>query len=70
MHVQVRFLLEHIVVDVGEEPISKELIESVVRLAETQADRMAIEDGTGVQLEENSLLQLPFLLPEDGYCSS
>uniref|UniRef100_A0A0M3HPD6 Afadin n=1 Tax=Ascaris lumbricoides TaxID=6252 RepID=A0A0M3HPD6_ASCLU len=48
----------------------QELIESVVRLAETQADRMAIEDGTGVQLEENSLLQLPFLLPEDGYCSS
>uniref|UniRef100_A0A915B0E0 Afadin n=1 Tax=Parascaris univalens TaxID=6257 RepID=A0A915B0E0_PARUN len=68
--VQVRFLLEHLVVDVGEESISKELIESVVRLAETQADRMAIEDGTGVQLEENSLLQLPFLLPEDGYCSS
>uniref|UniRef100_A0A183UYX5 Afadin n=1 Tax=Toxocara canis TaxID=6265 RepID=A0A183UYX5_TOXCA len=67
--VQVRFLLEHVILDVGEEPVNKELIESVVRLAETQADRMAMEDGVGVQLEENFFLQLPFLLPEDGYCS-
>ncbi|VDK42650.1 unnamed protein product [Anisakis simplex] len=67
--VQVRYLLEHIVVDVNEDAISNDLIESLVQLAETQADRIAIEDGIGVNLEENPNLQTPFLLPEDGYCS-
>lgn len=53
--------------DVGEEPFGRELIESVVRLAETLADDMARQDGTGIQLEEQLTLNLPFLLPQDGY---
>lgn len=65
--IQVRYLLEHIVLDVGEESVARELVESVVRLAETLADDMAKQDGTGVQLEEQLTLQLPFLLPQDGY---
>ncbi|VBB27427.1 unnamed protein product [Acanthocheilonema viteae] len=65
--VQVRWFLEHIVLDVGEEPIVKELVESVVRLAEIHADVMTTQDETSIQLEEEPQLQLPFLLPQDGY---
>ncbi|CAG9535273.1 unnamed protein product [Cercopithifilaria johnstoni] len=65
--VQVRWFLEHIVLDVGEEPVSKELVESIVRLAEIHADVMAAQDETSIQLEEELQLQLPFLLPQDGY---
>ncbi|KAK6105381.1 Ras association (RalGDS/AF-6) domain family protein [Brugia pahangi] len=65
--VQVRWFLEHIVLDVGEEPILNELVESVVRLAEIHADVMAAQDKASIQLEEEPQLQLPFLLPQDGY---
>lgn len=64
---KVRWFLEHIVLDVGEEPILKELIESIVRLAEIHADVMATQDEASIQLEEEPQLQLPFLLPQDGY---
>ena len=45
----------------------KELIEHVVAVAENTADELARSDGREVQLEEDPDLQLPFLLPEDGY---
>ncbi|VDO34495.1 unnamed protein product [Brugia timori] len=64
---KVRWFLEHIVLDVGEEPILNELVESVVRLAEIHADVMAAQDKASIQLEEEPQLQLPFLLPQDGY---
>ncbi|KAM3722401.1 Afadin [Dirofilaria immitis] len=64
---QVRWFLEHMVLDVGEEPISNELTESIVRLAEIHADMMATQDEATIQLEEEPQLQLPFLLPQDGY---
>ncbi|XP_009987505.1 PREDICTED: afadin-like, partial [Tauraco erythrolophus] len=44
-----------------------ELIENVVTVAENTADELARSDGREVQLEEDPDLQLPFLLPEDGY---
>ncbi|XP_072437291.1 afadin isoform X5 [Chiloscyllium punctatum] len=47
--------------------IPQELIENVVALAENTADELARSDGREVQLEEDPDLQLPFLLPEDGY---
>ncbi|XP_045150489.1 afadin isoform X9 [Echinops telfairi] len=47
--------------------IPTELIESVVAVAENTADELARSDGREVQLEEDPDLQLPFLLPEDGY---
>ncbi|XP_063773696.1 afadin isoform X14 [Pseudophryne corroboree] len=47
--------------------IPTELIESVVSVAENTADELARSDGREVQLEEDPDLQLPFLLPEDGY---
>uniref|UniRef100_A0A3Q3IM78 Afadin, adherens junction formation factor a n=1 Tax=Monopterus albus TaxID=43700 RepID=A0A3Q3IM78_MONAL len=47
--------------------IPPELIEHVVAVAENTADELARSDGRDVQLEEDPDLQLPFLLPEDGY---
>uniref|UniRef100_A0A8D2KS91 Afadin n=1 Tax=Varanus komodoensis TaxID=61221 RepID=A0A8D2KS91_VARKO len=47
--------------------IPTELIENVVAVAENTADELARSDGRDVQLEEDPDLQLPFLLPEDGY---
>jgi hypothetical protein len=45
----------------------QELIDHVVAVAENTADELARSDGREVQLEEDPDLQLPFLLPEDGY---
>lgn len=36
-------------------------------VAENTADELARSDGRDVQLQEDPDLQLPFLLPEDGY---
>ncbi|XP_066103800.1 afadin isoform X4 [Saccopteryx bilineata] len=47
--------------------IPADLIDSVVAVAENTADELARSDGREVQLEEDPDLQLPFLLPEDGY---
>nr|XP_034348032.1 afadin isoform X10 [Arvicanthis niloticus] len=47
--------------------IPSDLIENVVAVAENTADELARSDGRDVQLEEDPDLQLPFLLPEDGY---
>ncbi len=44
-----------------------ELIESVASVAEHTADELARSDGREVRLDEDAELQLPFLLPEDGY---
>uniref|UniRef100_A0A183BY85 Dilute domain-containing protein n=1 Tax=Globodera pallida TaxID=36090 RepID=A0A183BY85_GLOPA len=78
--VQVRFLLENYAGDVhaGETPaVSRELIEHVVALArQQQADdhhqQPPAADGSMPslsvpQLTESTALQLPFLLPHDGY---
>lgn len=46
---------------------AQELIDHVVAVAENTADELARSDGREVQLEEDPDLQLPFLLPEDGY---
>ena len=45
----------------------QDLIENVVAVAENTADELARSDGREVRLEEDPDLQLPFLLPEDGY---
>lgn len=37
------------------------------KVAENVADELARSDGREVKLEEDVELQLPFLLPEDGY---
>jgi hypothetical protein len=50
-----------------EPPIPHNLIDRVVSVAENMADELIRTDGRQVQLEEDQDLQLPFLLPEDGY---
>ncbi|XP_059970379.1 afadin isoform X4 [Mesoplodon densirostris] len=47
--------------------VPTDLTEHVVAVAENTADELARSDGREVQLEEDPDLQLPFLLPEDGY---
>ena len=39
------------------------------QIAESTSDELARQDGRLVRLEESRDLQLPFLLPEDGYSS-
>lgn len=53
--------------DPTEMPITRDLIENLRNLAVQQADIMAVQDGTKVQLEESRYLQLPFLFPQDGF---
>uniref|UniRef100_A0A8C2SAX5 Afadin n=1 Tax=Capra hircus TaxID=9925 RepID=A0A8C2SAX5_CAPHI len=47
--------------------VPADLIANVVAVAENTADELARSDGREVRLEEDPDLQLPFLLPEDGY---
>lgn len=46
-----------------------ELIEHIVKVAESTSDQLTHNDGRDVKLEEDFQLQLPFLLPEEGYSS-
>ncbi|XP_076371722.1 afadin-like [Tachypleus tridentatus] len=64
---QLRTLLEKYQPGPEEARIPQELIESVVKVAENTADELVRSDGREVKLEEEVDLQLPFLLPEDGY---
>lgn len=45
------------------------MIESVVSVARSTADDLTRSEGREVTLNEDADLQLPFLLPEDGYSS-
>ncbi|XP_055943711.1 afadin-like isoform X2 [Argiope bruennichi] len=64
---QLQTLLERYQPAEDEPHIPRELIESVVKVAENTADEQARSEGREIKLEEDSDLQLPFLLPEDGY---
>ena len=50
-----------------EAPINKELIDTIVRVAQNTVDELTRGEGRQVRLEEDLVLQLPFLLPEDNY---
>jgi hypothetical protein len=65
--IQISFLLEYYLPDHTEMPVSRDLIDSLVHLARTQADKSAQEEGVRIQLEEFAVLRLPFLFPQDGY---
>ncbi|XP_069091029.1 afadin isoform X11 [Pleurodeles waltl] len=64
---QLQALLQNYHCAPDEPYIPTDLIERVVSVAENTADELARSDGRDVQLEEDPDLQLPFLLPEDGY---
>ena len=67
--VQLRTLLHKYEAAPDENPISKEMIDTIVRVAEATVDETTNAEGRAVTLEEDFVLQLPFLLPEDGYSS-
>jgi hypothetical protein len=68
---QLRELLQRYIPEPGEPPVPHSLIEGVTKIAENMADELIKNDGRQVCLEEDGDLQLPFLLPEDGYtCDS
>ena len=50
-----------------EEPISQELIQTIVRVAHNTVDELTRREQRQVRMEEDFVLQLPFLLPEDNY---
>ena len=64
---QLRELLQQYIPEPNEPPIPQNLIDQVVRVAEHMEDEQIRSDGRDVHLEEDPDLQLPFLLPEDGY---
>uniref|UniRef100_A0A8C4QSF1 Afadin, adherens junction formation factor a n=1 Tax=Eptatretus burgeri TaxID=7764 RepID=A0A8C4QSF1_EPTBU len=65
---QLRALLENYQPAPNEPPVPQVLmIDSVVVVAESTADELTHSDEREVRLEEDPDLQLPFLLPEDGY---
>ncbi len=64
---QLRALLQNYIPGPGEPHIPQDLINNVVAVAENTADELTRSDGREVRLEEEPDLQLPFLLPEDGY---
>ena len=65
--VQLKNLLDRYEPAPDENPISKEMIDTIVRVAENTVDEVTNSEGREVRLEEDYVLQLPFLLPEDGY---
>jgi afadin len=64
---QLRALLSNYFAGRDEMPISYELIERAVSVAQNTADALARKEGAQVALFEDIDLHLPFLLPEDGY---
>ncbi|XP_058880196.1 afadin-like isoform X6 [Acipenser ruthenus] len=64
---QLQALLQNYHCAPDEPNIPPDLIENVVAVAENTADELARSDSREVHLEEDPDLQLPFLLPEDGY---
>ena len=64
---QLRALLYNYRPDRDELPLSAELINHAVVTAQNTADAIARKEGTPVKLFEDADLQLPFLLPADGY---
>ncbi|XP_011311606.1 afadin isoform X2 [Fopius arisanus] len=64
---QVRALLQKYQPAADEPRLPPELIENVVRIAESVADALARADGREIRLEEDPNLALALLLPEDGY---
>ena len=64
---QLRALLQNYKPARDELQISPELLERAVLVAQNTADAIARREGSEVKLLEDLDLQLPFLLPEDGY---
>src|SRR5699024_5510209 len=65
--VQLRALFERYQSQPDEMTFAPELVESVIKMARSTTDELIMKEGREIRLEEETDLQLPFLLPEDGY---
>ncbi|OTF74238.1 hypothetical protein BLA29_010213, partial [Euroglyphus maynei] len=65
--VQLRALCERYQPLSDEVSFTADIIQNMVKMARNTTDELIIKDGREIRLEEESDLQLPFLLPEDGY---
>jgi len=52
---------------VSEPPLSAQLCNNLISIAQNTADEVVKQEGRNLQLHEEVDLQLPFLLPEDGH---
>ncbi|KAH9425593.1 Mllt4p [Dermatophagoides pteronyssinus] len=65
--IQLRALCERYQPLPDEVSFTSDNIQNMVKMARNTTDELIIKDGREIRLEEESDLQLPFLLPEDGY---
>ncbi|CAG7837489.1 unnamed protein product [Allacma fusca] len=64
---QLRCLLMKYQYEADEVPVPSDILDNVIRVAENTVDEVIRTDGRHVRVEEEPLLGLAFLLPEDGY---
>lgn len=64
---QVKFLLERYIPEQNENPVTQELLDSVVQLAESYADPIALEEKGNVMFLEDAKLHQPLTIPTEGY---
>ena len=64
---QLKCLLGNYVIGVNEPPLSAQLCNNLISIAQNTADEVVKQEGRNLQLHEDVDLQLPFLLPEDGH---
>jgi afadin len=64
---QLRAVLVNYQPEPGEMPLSSDVINQLAEVAAKQVDEQLLADGRKVVVSEPLDLQLPFLLPEDGY---
>lgn len=66
---QIKCLLKNYLLGAQEAPLSAQLCNNLISIAQNTADDVLRQEGRLVQVEEEVDLQLPFLLPEDGHSS-
>ena len=66
---QVRTLIHHCSISDVELTINQGFADQLVLLAQAHVDEKYHSDGIELNLEENSNLELPFLVPQRGYSS-
>jgi afadin len=64
---QIKCLLKNYLLAQNEPPLSAQLGNNLISIAQNTVDDVFKQEGRSVQVEEETDLQLPFLLPEDGY---
>ncbi len=64
---QIKCILKNYMTAQGEQPLSYQLVNNLISIAQNTADDLIKSEGRSLQVKEEVDLQLPFLLPEDGH---